>query len=264
MGGNKMAEQTAVAKTARIGLSDATVFTDCIRTVSNLVAETSITLDSEGLGIIAMDPANVAMVVFKMKQSEFLEWSVDADTEFAIKLGDLKQVLSRADKNTTLFLQLENNKLKVILAGKNGKKKEFSLATLDLESKKQKMPDLKFSAEVSIDNQALKDAIADVTIVAESIEFKIGDKKFSVAGKGDSNSVTSEVEAVVKEVSTDGKPVAFKSKYSIEYLDKFVAAKISKTLKLHLGKDYPSKFVYVNDKGTTSLEFLLAPRIEND
>lgn len=243
----------------KIGLTDSTLFKDCIATINGLVSEVSITLDNDGLGIIAMDPANVAMCVFKMNKAEFLEWTVSEPTEIGVKLSDLKQILSRGDKNSTLYLQVVDNKLQAIMVGKNGKKKEFSLSLISMDEKKHKMPDLKFTAEIVLDNAVLKDAIADVEILAESMSFKIADKKFSVAGAGDVNSVKSEVEANV----TCEAGVTFQSKYSIEYLNKFVSSKVSKNVKLGFSKDYPSKFTYLNDKGTTSMIFILAPRIEN-
>ena len=243
----------------KIVLSDSTLFKDCIATINGLVSEVNITVDDEGLGIIAMDPANVAMCVFKMNKAEFLEWTVSELTEIGVKLSDLKQILSRGDKNSTLTLQVIDNKLNVVMLGKNGKKKEYDLSLVAMDEKKHKMPDLKFTAELVLDNTALKEAIADVAILAESISFKIADKKFSVAGAGDVNKGKSEVEANV----TCETGVAFTSKYSIEYLDKFTAAKVSKNVKLGFSKDYPSKFTYLNDKGTTSMIFILAPRIEN-
>lgn len=250
----------------KIGLSDATMFKDCINTVNSLVAETKITLDEMGFNIVCIDPANVCLLAFKMAKSEFVEWTVSADTTFAIKVSDIKSALGRTkDKDTAVYLQLADNRLTVTLMGKNGKKKEFILPTLDLEDKEQKMPDLKdFTATVTMDNAELKDGIADVAIVAEAIEFNVANKKFSVAGAGDILKANSEMEANVSEQSKDGKPVAFKSKYSIEYLNKIVACKVSKNVKIQLAKDYPLKCSYINDKGTISMALILAPRMSND
>lgn len=244
----------------KIGLADATIFKDSISTINGLVTEANIVLNDEGLSIICLDPANVALCAFKMSKSEFLEWTVNEDTEIGVKLSDLKQVLSRGDKNSTLYLSSVNDKLNVAMIGKNGKKKEFNLGIIAPDGKKQKVPDLKFTVELVIDNMVLKDGIADVAVVAESVAFNIADKKFNISGAGDINNANSEMDSIVTIYPEAG----FKSKYSIEYLDKFTSCKLSKNVKIGFGKDYPVKFSYVNDKGTISMIFVVAPRIENN
>jgi proliferating cell nuclear antigen PCNA len=246
----------------KIGLADATIFKECITTICGLVSEVSMTLDEMGLRIISMDPANVALISLEMRKSEFVEYDVTEPTEIGVKLTDLKQVLGRAtDKVTTLTIEYLDSKLLVTLAGKNGKKKEFKLSSINTDDmKKTKIPDLKFAADIMLDNSALKEAIADVEIVAESMGFNVANKKFSVAGAGDINSVKSEVEGTVR-CDDD---VVVQSKYSIEYLNKFTASKVSKNVKVSFSKDYPLRMIYLNDKGTICMMGILAPRIENN
>jgi DNA polymerase III sliding clamp (beta) subunit (PCNA family) len=49
--------------------------------------------------IIAMDPANVAMVVFRMPSNCFAEYNVSEETVLAMNLPSFKQVLRRAKPN---------------------------------------------------------------------------------------------------------------------------------------------------------------------
>ena len=96
--------------------------------------------------LVAMDPANVAMVVFKLLSSCFTEYDVKEEQEIALNLGNLKQILRRAKPNDTLTLELKDNKLNIQLKGTSTR--TFSLPILELEEKEQKIPDLTFPVSI--------------------------------------------------------------------------------------------------------------------
>lgn len=246
---------TETIQAIKLQLSDPQVFSEAIGAVSKLVDEVTIKITPTHLEIVAMDPANVAMVVLKMESRAFLEYR--GEGSFAIKLASLKQVLARKEKEGFASLTVENNQLKVVLSGKT--KKEFTLPLIELEEKQTKMPDLKFAFEVTLDNSDFKESVADVGIVAEACEFTVTDNKFIISGAGDNSKAVSETKGIVKKI---GEVDTVRSKYSIEYLDKMLSGKF-KNAKLSLGKDYPIKIAYSSETGTTTVEYLLAPRIEN-
>ncbi|RLE44892.1 hypothetical protein DRJ25_06255, partial [Candidatus Woesearchaeota archaeon] len=66
---------------------------DSVTIISELVNEATFKVNSESIELIAMDPANVAMVVFKLLSSAFAEYDVKQPVELAINLSNLKQVL---------------------------------------------------------------------------------------------------------------------------------------------------------------------------
>ena len=80
-----------------------------------------------------MDPANVAMVVFRLLSSAFVEYQVKEESTIAINLNNFKQVLRRIKANDNLTLEVMENKLKITLAGDNVR--TFFLPLLDLEEK---------------------------------------------------------------------------------------------------------------------------------
>lgn len=241
----------------KIGLLDVTTFVDSIRTINDLVTETTIRVNSSGLIISAMDPANVCLCVLNLNAKEFSELVVNDEETFDVKLSDLKQILGRIDKGSNVTLE-SGDKLKITSVGKNGKKKEFEMKLIELDHKASPTPNLdKFKAEILVDNTELKDAIADVGIVSESFEAKVEGKKFTISASGDLSKSRTEVVAMVI-CSDDAKA---RSKYSIEYFNKFTSAKLGKSAKIQLGTDYPISITYSNEKGS-SLQFILAPRIE--
>jgi len=246
----------------KLVLSDSATFKDAINSISGLVTETNITLKPTHLEIVAMEAANVGMIIFKMMNTEFAEYKIGDSEEatFGLKLSDFKSVLSRGkEKDQVLTLSIDGNQLKISFVGKT--KKDFTLPLIDTGVKATKIPNLNFNAEITIDNSELRDAVDDVSIVSEAVEFKVEKGIFIVSGAGDQSKAMSETKGTVKVIEAEK---SAKSKFSIEYINKMLNSKLNKVVKVGLGSGYPLKLSYVNDKGSISLTYILAPRVDND
>ncbi|MBR9706324.1 proliferating cell nuclear antigen (pcna) [Candidatus Pacearchaeota archaeon] len=247
----------------RLTLAEPKYLKDSISIISDLVNEARFKVTPEAMELVAMDPANVAMVIFKLLGSAFTEYDVKDPVEIAINLSNLKQILRRASPNDMLTLELgPENKLKVELKGNT--KRTFNLPIIELEEKEQKIPDLKFPVTITTSSTILSESIEDVDIVAESVTFMADKDKFSINAEGDLSQANIEVKAgdnTKIKVEGDEK---IKSKYSIEYLKKMMgASKLSDEVSINFNKDYPLKLEYKKiDK--LMLSFILAPRVENE
>ncbi|MBW2978813.1 proliferating cell nuclear antigen (pcna) [Candidatus Woesearchaeota archaeon] len=213
--------------------------------------------------LVAMDPANVAMVIFKLLSSCFSEYQVDKDTEIAINLANLKQILRRAKASDILTLEVtEDNKLKVQL--KSGSVRTFSIPIIDIEEKEQRIPNLSFPVSITSRSHVLNDAIDDADIVAEAVTLSAEPDKLSISAEGDLSKAHIEVNSDdTTSISSDTK-AKIKAKYSIEYLKKMMnGSKLSDFVSIYFNQDYPLKLEYkVVDK--LLLSFILAPRVDND
>lgn len=244
----------------RLVLSEPRYFKDSVAIISDLVTETQIKLTSNALELVAMDPANVAMVIFKLLSSSFSEYDVKEDMLLAINLSSLKQVLRRVKPSDELILEDEDNKLKITLKGKSTR--TFHLPLMDVEEKEQKVPDLTFAATITTDSATLSEAIDDVDIIGDSVSFIAEDQKFIISAAGDLSkaSVTIPADEDTKIVADEKQ----KSKYSIEYLKKMVAgSKLADKVIVKFSSDYPLRLEYVV-LNKLQLAFILAPRVDND
>jgi len=247
----------------KLVLSDATYFKDSVTVISELVHEARFKINKDGLELVAMDPANVAMVIFKLLSSCFTEYQVDKDTEIAINLANLKQILKRAKANDVLSLEVtSDNKLKVQL--KSGSVRTFSIPIIDIEEREQRIPNLSFPLVVTTRSSILNDAIDDADIVAEAVTLAVDSDRLTVSAEGDLSKANIEIESDDETKITTEIKAKIKSKYSIEYLKKMLqAGKLSEFVSIYFNQDYPLKLEYkVIDK--LSLSFILAPRVEND
>jgi len=247
----------------KLVLAELKYFKESISIISELVSEAKFKVTKDGLELVAMDPANVAMVVFKLLSSSFTEYSTTDNEEVAINLNNLKQILRRAKADDILRLETtEENKLKIEM--KSNTLRSFSIPILEINDKEQKVPDLNFPIMVQTDSSVITESIEDVSVVAESVTF-LGEKgKLCVKAEGDLSKAFIEIRADdVTNIKVESEE-KFKGKYSLEYLKKMIAGgKLSERASLFFNTDYPLKLEYkVTDKFL--LAFILAPRVDND
>src|SRR3989338_3957482 len=246
----------------RLTLAEPRYLKDSISIISDLVNEATFKITPDAVELVAMDHANVAMVIFKLLSTTFSEYSVKGPTELAINLTNLKMILKRAKPNDVLTLELgQDNKLTILLKGTTTR--TFSLPIIELEDKEQRVPELTFTSIIKTNASIFNEAIEDAEIVAESVMFQTMVDKFIVSAEGDMSKAKVEIDKS-NETNITLKADNVKSKYSIEYIKKMmVASKLADTVEINFSKDYPLRLDYkVMDK--LLLSFILAPRVEND
>lgn len=246
----------------KLTLAEPKILKESISIISELVTETRFKVTKDMLQIIAMDPANVAMVVFKMPSATFAEYKLEEDETIAINMNNLKQILRRAKPSDVLTLESEENKLKITLKAKNTR--TFFLPLIDLEEKDQKVPNLTSNTVVEMNSSTLIEAIEDVDIVSESVTFISLKDKLTVSASGDLTKAEVEINKNddVKITSESDDPQ--RSKYSVEYLKKMIqGSKLSDKVTLKFSTDYPITIEY-KEVDKCSLMFILAPRVDND
>ncbi|USN45714.1 MAG: proliferating cell nuclear antigen (pcna) [Candidatus Woesearchaeota archaeon] len=244
----------------RLTLSEPRLLKDSITIISDLVTETSMKFTSDGLELVAIDPANVAMVIFKLLSSCFVEYDIKEPQTIAINLNNLKQVLRRAGPNDTLTLELKDSKLHITLKAKT--KRSFQLPLLEMDEQEQRVPGLTFSSTIVTLSSSFAEAIDDMDIVGESVTLQTEKNKFIIASQNDLTKADVEMEGddttkIVVEKEA-------KSKYSIEYLKKIMqGSKLADKMTLKFSDDYPLNIEY-KQLNKLELSFVLAPRVDND
>ncbi len=231
------------------------LLSDGIGIISELVTEAKLKFDSRGMSIVAIDPANVALISFKLPKEAFSQFEATNDV-LGISLDSLKSVLRRTSPGSSIVLQTQENMLKIEIHDKI--KRTFQLALIDIEAEDKTVPNLDFSARIDMNCVDFAEAIEDCSVVADACSFIAQPDKFIIEAKG-LNSTKSEFSS--DEVRLESQNA--KSKYSLEYLNKFIkAAKLSENVIINLANDYPLKLEFKSDR--LEMIFILAPRVENE
>ena len=238
-----------------VKLNNPSLFSKIIEILSELVIEVRIKVNEFGMSIIAIDPANVAMVGFKLPRSSFSDF-VTGDEVLGIDLDSLKQILKRCSSGSSLILEKKENLLQLQIQDRI--KRNFTLSLIDIDSEDKEMPNLEFSSKVELNSIDFIASVEDCAVVSDSCSFAIEDNKFIIEAKG-LNSARSEFSGDESKIVAEN----CKSKYSLEYLKKFIkGAKLCEKTNLQFANDHPLKIIFKNEN--MELSFILAPRVETE
>jgi proliferating cell nuclear antigen len=247
----------------RLVLAEPRLLKEGVNIISELVSDVRVKLDSDKLEIVAMDPANVAMVIFRLLSSAFTEYEVEGEESFAVNLDILKQVLGRAKPSDSIVMELDEgkNKLRLNLVGDTNR--SFNISLIDLDEKEQKIPDLKFNAKLELVSHFFTSAIEDMSIVADSIALVADGDSFKVEASGNVSDARFEIKKSDENRFEFDEDKVIRAKYSAEYLKKIIkGSKLADNVVVKFSDDYPLQVEYrVTDK--LHLTTILAPRVEN-
>jgi proliferating cell nuclear antigen len=237
----------------KIKLENSILLSKAIDLISELVIEVKIKVDDSGLSITAIDPANVAMVHFHIPKNAFSQFEVEKEI-LGVNLDSLKRILKRS--SSSIVLERRENFLEIQM--QDGISRNFTLCLLEIEGEEKEMPSLEFSSRIEINSSDFIDSIEDCAVVNDACSFIVREGKFIIEAKG-LNSARSEFSGDEVKINAE----SCKSKYSLEYLQKFTkASKLSNKTILNFADDHPLRM----DIKTESMElsFLLAPRVETE
>ncbi|MGV8152129.1 MAG: hypothetical protein ACP5OG_03535 [Candidatus Nanoarchaeia archaeon] len=233
------------------------LFSEIVSIISELVLEVRIKVGKDGMSIIAIDPANVAMVSFKLPNTAFSELEIENDEVLGVSLENLKAVLRRCSSGSTLVLTREENSLKIEIIDKI--KREFNLSLIEIEGEEKSIPNLEFASKVEMSSVDFAEAIEDSGVVADSCSFISEPDKFIIQARGSLNSFKSVFSS--DEINIHAEEAS--SKYSLEYLQKMIkATKLTDKTIINFSTDYPLKLDFITP--FLELNFILAPRVENE
>ena len=237
-------------------LENPRIFSDIITIISELVTEVIIKVNKEGINLTAIDPANVAMVYFKIPSNLFSEFQLTKDEEIGVNLDNLKAVLRRCNPGSALIMEKHENTLKLGIHDKI--KRDFALALIDIDSEEKSLPEWEFNSVIHINSETFVEVVEDCLVVSDACTFVAEPNKFVVEAHG-LNSARIEFSSDEVEIHS-GNSLA---RFSLEYLNKFIkGAKISNRATLSFSDNHPMRLDF--HTGQVVLSFVLAPRIEQE
>ena len=238
-----------------VKLENPMLFSKIIEIISELVTEVRIKVGDIGLSIIAMDPANVAMVGFWLPRTAFSQFE-SGDEVLGINLDNLKRILKRCGSGSSLILEKKDNTLEIQIQDRI--RRNFTLSLIDIESEEKEIPNLEFSSKVELNSIDFIASIEDCLIVADACSFTIKDGKFIIEASS-LNSAMSEFSGDEAKIEAEN----CSAKYSLEYLQKFIkGAKLSEKTILQFAEDHPLRIDFKIEQ--IELSFILAPRVETE
>ncbi len=242
----------------QIKLENPQLLSKVVELISALVIEVKFKIDNSGMSVVAIDPANVAMVRFFLAKSAFSQFDLGSAKQeiWGVNLEDLKKILRRAGIKSSLIFKREENRLNIEIPDKI--KRDFTLNLIDIRSEDKELPNLEFSARVEMNSADLIDAVEDCAVVADACSFIIEKNNFIIEAKN-LNSARTEFSGDEANIKAEN----CKVRYSIEYLDKFMkGSKLCDKTILNFANDHPLRMDLKIEN--MELNFILAPRVESE
>jgi len=240
----------------QLKLDSPKIFSDIVSIISELVTEVRLKVSKEGLSLTAIDPANVAMVYFRIPSDLFSQFELEANETLGVNLENLRAVLRRCSLGSALTISREENMLKLTIQDKI--KRDFSLSLIDIEGDEKEMPQWEFKSVVRMDSNSFVEVVEDCSIVSDACTFHAEPNKFVIEASG-LNSARAEFSNDEIEIHSDYSSARF----SLDYLNKFVkGAKISSNVSINFSDNHPMRVDFTT--GNVMLSFVLAPRIEQE
>ena len=237
-------------------LDDPRIFANVIGVISELVTEVKLRVNAQGMSLTALDPANVAMVYFTMPAELFSEFTVEKDEILGVNLENLKAILRRCKLGSSVIMERDENKLKIIIKDKIHR--DFTLALIDVEGDDKEMPSWEFKSVVKMEAQDFVDAIEDCLVVSDACTFIAQPNKFIIEANN-LHSARTEFSSDDVQIFSD----ASSARFSLEYLGKFIkGAKMANKAEINFSDNHPMRLNFPS--GKVMLSFVLAPRVEQE
>ena len=241
----------------QLKLDNPKILADIVAIISELVTEVKLKVTKEGLSVTAIDPANVAMVYFRIPSELFSQFEIQNDERIGVNLESLKAVLRRCNLGSSLTISRQDNTLKLGIQDRI--KRDFTLALLDLDSEEKELPVWEFKSVIKMPSDSFVEVIEDCAIVSDACTFIAEPNKFTVEAQGPLNSARAQFSTDEVEIHSDFSTARF----SLEYLNKFIkGAKISSNVSINFSDNHPMRVNFPT--GNVMLSFILAPRIEQE
>ena len=231
------------------------LFTGLINAVSSITSEAKLSIDSEGIRVNAVDPANVAMINLSIPRNLFTELESEP-MDLVIELNKLEDYLKIGDKSSVVSLSLDevSHKMKLGID-----KHKYSMGCVDPSAinRPPRIPELKFDATVIINGETFIKACKAGLKVSDHVELKTDGEVFTLLSTGDIDGFSSEY---TRDDLIGLEGAAASSMFSTSYLDQMarVLAKVNQ-LSLDLGTNYPMRISMTLDG--MNIVYLLAPRL---
>lgn len=238
-----------------VKLENPALLSKAIDIISEFITDARIKVNEFGMSITAIDPANVAMVGFRLPKSAFSQFETGNEV-LGVNLDNLKKILKRCGVGSSLILEKKDNQLEIKIYDKI--RRNFSLNLIEVESEDKEMPSLDFSSRVEMLSNYFVEAVEDCAVVDDACSFIIEEGKFIIEAKS-LNSARSEFSGDEVKIEAEN----CKSRYSLEYLQKFSkGAKLCNKTILNFANEHPLKIEFKSEH--FELSFILAPRVETE
>ena len=240
--------------------TDIATLDELLDSIEVLTSNVRLNFQPEGVSIPVGDKANVGKADIWMDSTAFNIYEAGRIT-VGISVEKLRTIVDLSNADETLFIEVFPHQQKLDI---NVDSQEFKIGLFDPESINEvpDTPDMSRPVSFTLPQEEFQRAMFSADAFVDHIKFVSDEdeQKFKMEAKGDTDEYRSEWKIGENQHSATGR-----GKYSLDYLTELADAIPSNSeVEIEFGIDVPALFHYniADEEGT--VEFSLAPRLENN
>lgn len=237
-----------------------------LEAVGTVVGECKLSLDSDGMQIRAVHPANVCMCDVRLDQSAFEAYDLAAANDsltLGVNLDKLQDVINVSSKEQLIHIELDNETRKLIITVDS---LEYTLALIDPDSIRSEpdIPDLDHNATITTGPENLTRALTAADMVSDHIALGVNTEAEHFYAEADGDTDTVDIE-VGRDDLIELDIGEAHSLFSLDYLSDIKKAfSATDQIVIRLDEEFPVMIDYQFANQAGSVLFMLAPRIQSD
>jgi len=247
----------------KIIYSDAKEFTYIVQSIAVLIEEAAFTITNEGIRLRAIDSSRTAMIDLFMPREAFEEYPSDLSEEIrvGVNFDDLKKILKRVKKGDRIGLEISEGKVKVKLIGKATR--AVALPIIDVPGEQLPTPKVVFTVTAKVSSDALKEAMKDADVIADSVKFEAKDDGLYIIASSDRGDLEVKFERESEAMFEYDLKEPATARYSLDYLVDIVskAYRVSDIAVIEFATTKPIALTFEIPMGG-KLTYYIAPMLE--
>ena len=241
----------------RFELSNPSVLKTVIESLSVITDECGITFTSEQVSIRALSKDHITFMTVDLKKYLFDEYDCQDGEIINVDVNQLSKIMKRCKNDDIIKGNVDDSNLHLTFQGDSTR--TFSTRLIDNEYESPRPPLIDYPINLNIPTSIFNDTLGDLRIFTDVISISADNDYLIFKGDGQAG------DGFIKYLHGESVQAYYQSKYSIEKLTEIMKAKgFSETVTLNFGNDLPLKLTFELVTGDGKIEFLLAPRIENE
>ena len=239
-----------------------------IESLKEVLTDINLYFDSNGLKIMTMDNARVALVYVRLIKDNFEEYYCRSKNICGINMIYFFKLLKTLNSNDVLTLFIKNNSLNELGIRIENKEKntvtESYLKMLDISEEKLDIPDIQYDSVISMPSVDFQKYCRDLSVISNYVIITSGNSKLILESNGDFASQRIIIGEAQNGLIFSKKNQNVCEKFDLKYLNSFTkSTNLCSTVEVFLKKDYPLVIEY-NVANLGKLQFCLAPKIQED
>ena len=252
-------------------LVDSTVWKKIFESINAIVTETAISVNEQGLTLMAMDTVHVTMISLTLVKDDFEVFEIPAKEEYVLGINttDLLKMLKRADNTDIITLEFvpEERKLVLKMSRLDSKKsKKFSLSLIDLDATRlplAQLMEIPLNSIIDIKTKFIHEALNDAEIYTEAIRIITSSDSITFKSEGsigEMEYVLEKEEFIVDE--QEYKLGVSEGTFTINKLKSILKiSSLVESVNLGLASDAPARLLF-NLMEHSKIIYFLAPRVD--